>query len=401
MCSARNNVVHAASIRATPAIDDTGAEVGGPVGGAVGAAGGGAAIQDGERLSVPEKELGTVELFPQSVAHNSNGRFVSVCGDNEFVIYTAQALRNKQFGPALDFVWSAGGAGDFAVRESTSKVKVYRNFKETASFRPIIPAEGLFGGALLCVRSADTVCFYDWEAPERLVRRIEVAAKGVFWNDSGELAAITTDESVFVLRFNREAAATALATATGEAAALLAEEGVEAAFELQHEMPEKVRNGAWVGDCFLFTNASNRLRYYVGGEMVTLAHLDRHMYLLGYLAKEGRVYLIDKSGAIVSYALQLALLEYQTAVVRRDFAAANRILPSVPREQYNGIAKFLDGQGFKEQALAVADDPDLKFDLAVQLNKLDVSVTVLRVMLSGIMDLWDAGAGVTLPRTHR
>jgi coatomer subunit beta' len=37
-------------------------------------------------VPLPEKELGSVELFPQSVLHNSNGRFVAVVGDNEFVI---------------------------------------------------------------------------------------------------------------------------------------------------------------------------------------------------------------------------------------------------------------------------------------------------------------------------
>lgn len=105
-----------------------------------------------------------------------------------------------------------------------------------------------------------------------------------------------------------------------------------------------MRNGLWVGDVFLYTNGANRLNYYVGGEVMTLAHLDRHMYMLGYLAKEGRVYLTDKSGAVVSYALLLAMVEYQTAVVRRDFAAANRILPDIPRDLHNSVAKFLEGQ---------------------------------------------------------
>lgn len=34
------------------------------------------------------------------------GRFVVVCGDGEFIIYTAMALRNKSFGSALEFVWA-------------------------------------------------------------------------------------------------------------------------------------------------------------------------------------------------------------------------------------------------------------------------------------------------------
>ena len=36
-----------------------------------------------------------------------------------------------------------------------------------------------------------------------------------------------------------------------------------------------VKTGLWVGDCFIYTNAVNRLNYYVGGEVVTIAHLDR------------------------------------------------------------------------------------------------------------------------------
>lgn len=35
-----------------------------------------------------------------------NHRFVVVCGDGEYIIYTAMALRNKSFGTAQEFVWS-------------------------------------------------------------------------------------------------------------------------------------------------------------------------------------------------------------------------------------------------------------------------------------------------------
>ena len=59
--------------------------------------------------------------------------------------------------------------------------------------------------------------------------------------------------------------------------------------------------GLWVGDCFLYTNTVNRLNYYVGGEIVTISHLDRVMYLLGYIPKDNRVYLGDKDLNIVSF----------------------------------------------------------------------------------------------------
>ena len=48
---------------------------------------------------------------------------------------------------------------------------VFKDFKEHKQFRPPFAAEGIFGGALLAVRSNDFVDFYEWE-DMRLVRRI-------------------------------------------------------------------------------------------------------------------------------------------------------------------------------------------------------------------------------------
>ena len=68
------------------------------------------------------KDLGSSDLYPQSVRHNSNGRFVVVSGDGEYVVYTAMALRNKCFGSALEFVWSANDGNEYAIRENNSQV---------------------------------------------------------------------------------------------------------------------------------------------------------------------------------------------------------------------------------------------------------------------------------------
>lgn len=92
------------------------------------------------------------------------------------------------------------------------------------------------------------------------------------------------------------------------------------------------------------------------------------MYLLGYIPRENRLYLGDKELNIVSYSLLLSVLEYQTAVMRSDFEAADQILPSIPKEQRTRVAHFLEKQGFKAQALAVSTDPEHRFDLAVQLS---------------------------------
>lgn len=98
------------------------------------------------------------------------------------------------------------------------------------------------------------------------------------------------------------------------------------------------------------------------------------MYLLGYIAKDNRLYLGDKELNVVSYSLSLSVLEYQTAVMREDFEAAMRILPSIPKEQRTRVAHFLEKQGFLSQALEVSNDPEHRFDLSLQLKDTDTAL---------------------------
>merc|ERR1712106_927179 len=328
-------------------------------------------IQDGERLPLAVKDMGSCEVYPQTVQHNPNGRFVVVCGDGEYIIYTAMALRNKSFGSAQEFVWAADSS-EYAVRESSSSIKLFKNFKEKKSFKPEFGAENIFGGALLGVKSVSGLAFYDWETQE-LVRRIEIQPRAVYWSETGELCCIVTEESYFVLKYQTDAVA-----AAAENPDKVTEDGIEDAFDVLGEVSETVKTGLWVGDCFIYTNSVNRLNYYVGGEIVTVSHLDRTMYLLGYIPQDNRLYLGDKELNVVSFQLLLSVLEYQTAVMRRDFETADKVLPTLPTEQRTRVAHFLEKQGFKKQALAVSSDSEHKFELAIQLGDLDTASALAR-----------------------
>lgn len=53
--------------------------------------------------------------------------------------------------------------------------------------------------------------------------------------------------------------------------------------------------------------------------------------------------------------------------------AAEEMLATIPADQMPKIARFLEGQGYKEKALEVSTDSEQRFELALQLNKLDVA----------------------------
>lgn len=124
-------------------------------------------------------------------------------------------------------------SNDYAIRESSTSVKVYKNFAEKQGGLDIpFQAEGLTGGVLLGVKGQGGVSFYDW-ATGGLVRRIEVEPREVYWSESGELVTLACDDTFYVLRYSRE---NYLEAAQEDQ---IEEDGVEAAFEVITDIPER------------------------------------------------------------------------------------------------------------------------------------------------------------------
>jgi coatomer subunit beta' len=63
------------------------------------------------------------------------------------------------------------------------------------------------------------------------------------------------------------------------------------------------------------------------------------------MPNHNRVYLADKDMHLYGYTLSLNVVEYQTAVLRGDMDVANEILPQLPKDQLNKVARFLETKG--------------------------------------------------------
>jgi len=157
------------------------------------------------------------------------------------------------------------------------------------------------------------------------------------------------------------------------------EQGIETAFDLEQVMNEVVTSGCYSGEIFIYTNNNQRLNYYIGKQVITLTHLDGTFYVLGYIQKANRVYLIDKRYNIISYELLRYVLAYQAAIVREDFKTANKLIEKqkIEPKYFNKLAHFLQGQGHKELALKVSIDPEHQFELALSLKKLNLAKKIL------------------------
>lgn len=135
-----------------------------------------------------------------------------------------------------------------------------------------------------------------------------------------------------------------------------------------------------MGDCLVYTTSTNRLNYLVGDQTYTISHFDSPHYVLGYLARDARVYICDRDVQLTSFALSVSVIEYQTLVLRGDMEAAQTMLDSgdIPDAEMSKIARFLEGQGYKEEALQVATDKEHRFELALALGNLDICLELAR-----------------------
>lgn len=318
---------------------------------------------DGERVPLGVKDMGAAEIFPQYLSHHPNGRLFAICGDGEYVIYTSTALRNKSFGSAVEFVWAHSGA--YATRDSNGKITIFQDFKESFSFKPPFTVDEMFGGRLVGVRGSDFICFYDW-TEYRLIRRIDVVPKEVIWSEDGNNVVLVCADSFYVLRHDKEACQAAIL-----GGAQVDEDGIEVAFDLTNEMSEKVVSGVWISDCFVYITNTQRVHCLVAGSTETIAHLDRSMYILGYMPDQSKLYLVDKELNVVPYTLHLSLVEYQSAIMRRDFDAANTFFQQLPESLHNRVARFLENQGYAAEALSISKDDEHCFELATQLGRLE------------------------------
>lgn len=157
---------------------------------------------DGERILIATKEMGACEIYPQTMAHSPNGRLL-VCVFplliSSFILWFSVfvVMASTLFTPlchlkikALAKLLSSFGPmirGAMPLEKAllasnvcsclyghdlvTFCCAVFKNFKEAKQFRPPFAAEGIFGGALVGIRSNEFVDFYDWD-DLRLVRRI-------------------------------------------------------------------------------------------------------------------------------------------------------------------------------------------------------------------------------------
>jgi len=157
----------------------------------------------------------------------------------------------------------------------------------------------------------------------------------------------------------------------------------------------------WISnECFVFTTPKGAINYLVTGigspKVLKLSNADKKYFIMGYDGKQqgGRLYMIDKALNIVSYSLQLSLVNFQAAILSDDIHGAQAYLSEVPAAQHSKLAKFLEANNQLEYAFEVTPDKDHKFDLALALNKVEEAFRIAEEQ--GNVDKWKKVGDIAL-----
>lgn len=116
---------------------------------------------------------------------------------------------------------------------------------------------------------------------------------------------LALEDNFYLLQYNSELVEELLSKGVED------EDGIEEAFTFIEQFPEIITSGTWVGsECFVFTNNKGQLMYTVGGRCIKLSNVDRKLFILGYDAKQSRIFLGDKQLNMTSYQLLMPLVEF-------------------------------------------------------------------------------------------
>ena len=176
----------------------------------------------------------------------------------------------------------------------------------------------MFGGILLAIKSSEFLVFYDWNG--NAIRRIDVNAKKLIWNDANDHIALISSEEIFVLKYYQEKV---FVDSTDDN---------EEAFELEWDMTIKNTSicGLWICD-LLVVICNQKLQIALNGKLYVLKHLpNKQLTILAYLQQHDRLYLADPNFNIVSYQLSASCLNFIYLVSCRKVTEAIAILEQVP-----------------------------------------------------------------------
>ncbi|KAL1958959.1 hypothetical protein VTO42DRAFT_3512 [Malbranchea cinnamomea] len=309
------------------------------------------------------KKLGSPWIPPRTLSYNPAERSILVTSPVDNGTYELIQIPRDSMG-AVEPTDIKRGHGNSAVFVARNRFAVFNQASQqvdikdlsnstTKSFKtPPDTKDIYFGGTgCLLLLTATNVVLYDIQQKKQLAEVAVTGVKYVVWSNDGLYAALLSKHNVTIV------------TKTLEHVSTL------------HETI-RIKSACWDDAGVLLYSTLNHVKYsLLNGDNGIVRTLDQTMYLVR--VKGRNLYCLDRSAKVVVLDIDPTEYRFKLALVKRNYDEMLQIIRTSSLVGQS-IISYLQKKGYPEIALQFVQDPQTRFELALECGNLDVAIEMAR-----------------------
>ncbi|KAL9594507.1 MAG: hypothetical protein Q9219_007001 [cf. Caloplaca sp. 3 TL-2023] len=310
------------------------------------------------------KKLGSPWLPPRTMSYNPAERAILVTSPADNGIYELVNLPRDASG-AIEPTDIKRGQGNSAIFVARNRFAVFTqsiqqiDIKDltNSTTKTIKPPTGTvvdiyFGGTgCLLLITPSTVMLYDIQQKKQLAELAVAGVKYVVWSSDGLYAALLSKHNVTIVTKSLEQISTL------------------------HETI-RIKSAAWDDAGVLLYSTLNHIKYsLLNGDNGIVRTLDQTVYLARVKARS--VYCLDRSSKPKILDIDPTEYRFKLALVKRNYEEMLQIIQTSSLVGQS-IISYLQKKGYPEIALQFVQDPQTRFELAIECGNLDVAVEMAK-----------------------
>lgn len=309
------------------------------------------------------RKFGSAWIPPRTLSYNPAERSILVTSPADNGTYELVAVPRDATGGSepTDIKRGSGNAAVFVARNRFATFSTATQLVEikdlsnstTKSFKaPSGTTDITFGGtSCLLLNSPTNIVLYDIQQKKQLAELAVTGVKYVSWSNDGLYCALLSKHNVTIVNKNLEQVSTL------------------------HETI-RIKSATWDDSGVLLYSTLNHIKYtLLNGDNGIVRTLDQTVYLVK--VKGRNVYCLDR--AAKPRVLQIDPTEYRfkLALVKRNY---DEMLQIIKNSSLVGqsIISYLQKKGYPEIALQFVQDPQTRFELAIECGNLEVATEMAK-----------------------
>ncbi|KAK9466232.1 coatomer WD associated region-domain-containing protein [Lipomyces arxii] len=325
------------------------------------------------------KKLGSPWTPLRSLSYNPAERAILITSPTDNGSYELIRLPRDSSG-AVEPSDSKHGAGNSAVFIARNRFAVYTRATQTIEVKDLSNAttktikaqyaytDIFYGGTgCLLLFGPSSVVLYDIHQTKSLAELSASGVKYAVWSPDGQHVALLSKHTITIATKNLDIVCSL------------------------HETI-RIKSACWNDSGVLIYSTLNHIKYtLLNGDSGIIRTLDSTLYLTHI--KGPVVYCLDRNGKVLKLTIDPTEFRFKKALIGKNYEEMLRIIKT-SNLVGQSIISYLQKKGFPEIALQFVQDPQTRFDLAIECGNLPVALEMAKELDKSV--LWTKLGGVAL-----